>query len=133
MFLALALVLVIGAELVRHDGPQYVFVSLEVLVLGAMAGGLWAYPWIQAQQAAQPVEESWNFSSSGAEVRTALSSTSLSWDAVHRVVEDRTFFLLYVSESLAYPIPKRALSAEQQSVLRAGLRAWLTSRAKLGA
>jgi YcxB-like protein len=133
MFLALVLILVIGSELIRRDGPRYAFLSIEAFVLFAMAVGLWAHPWMLAKQAKEPIEESWRFSSAGAEVRSALLSTSLSWNAVHRVFEDRRFFLLYVSESLAYPIPKRALSAEQQSALRTGLREWISSRAEVAA
>lgn len=55
MFLALAVVLVIGSELVRHDGPRYVLLILEVSVLVTMAVGLRAYPWMQARQAKEPM------------------------------------------------------------------------------
>jgi hypothetical protein len=131
LFLALVVLLVFGSELVRREGPRYWLLILEVVVLGAMALGVWAYPWLQARQAKDATEQSWRFSPSGAEVRSSLASASLSWQAVRRVVEDPDYFLLFVSDSMAHPIPKRALTVEQQSTLRAGLREWLAQRAQL--
>jgi len=132
LFVVLGVVLVIGSELVRRDGPRYGLVVLEVAFLGAVVLAVWSYPWLQ-RQAKEPGEQMWRFSPAGAEVKSAVGSASFSWDAVLRVVEDRSFFLLFVSESSAHAIPKRALSSEQQSALRTGLRWWLPRRAELAA
>jgi hypothetical protein len=132
LFAVLGVVLVIGSELVRRDGPRYGLVMLEVVFLGAVVLAVRLYPWLH-RQAKEPGEQTWRFSPAGAEVRTTLGAASFSWDAVLRVVEDRSFFLLFVSESLAHAIPKRVLSTEQQSALRTGLRGWLPSRAELAA
>lgn len=89
LFVALGVVLVIGSELVRRDGPRYSLVVLEVVFLGTVVLAVRLYPWLH-RQAKKPGEQTWRFSPAGAEVRSALGATSFSWDAVLRVVEDRS-------------------------------------------
>jgi hypothetical protein len=131
LFLALVVILASGSELVRREGTRYPLLILEVIFVGAMALAFWAYPWLQARQAKDATEQSWRFTPTGAEVKTPLASATLSWQAVRRVVEEPEYILLFVSDSMAHPIPKRALTVEQQSTLRAGLREWLAQRAQL--
>jgi hypothetical protein len=50
---------------------------------------------------------------------------------VLKVAEDSNYLFFYVSEAMAYPVPKRAFSTSDFEQFRAHLRAWLGERAEL--
>jgi hypothetical protein len=57
---------------------------------------------------------------------------NLRWDAIHRVVETRDFFLLYISATWAHFIPKAcASSSAQLQTIRGIIRHALGDKAKL--
>ncbi len=131
LFLVLCVVLAVGSEGMRRSGPRYGVLALELAFFSAMALFTRFYPRLQANQVKQTPEETWQFGPAGARVRTSLSSADISWAAITRVVEGRTCFHLFLSDAEVHPVPKRALSAEQQLALRNGFREWLAERAQL--
>ena len=135
MFLALVAVLVVGSGLTAKDGPRYGLIILQLAMLTAMALAFWLYPWLSIQQnkdlAPALASQTWHFGPDGVSVETGSSFASFAWSTVQRAVEDANYVLLFMSASIAHPIPKRALSAEQLSAFRSGLRAWLAERAQL--
>ncbi len=68
----------------------------------------------------------------GFEVRGESFELKLRWDAVHRVVETRDFFFLYVAAVAAHVIPKGwAGSSSELEAIRTIIRGALHERAKL--
>jgi len=58
----------------------------------------------------------------------------LHWDAIHKVVETRHFFLFYVASAIAHFIPKASVgSAEELQTIRTIIHEALGERAKLQA
>ena len=54
----------------------------------------------------------------GVAVEGTGARSSISWDSLHRVRETKEFYLLYVSSAVALILPKRAVSAEAEGLLR---------------
>jgi hypothetical protein len=58
-------------------------------------------------------------SADGVEIqRENLTHVSHEWEAISRSFESPEYFLLYLSERLFIPLPKRAMSAEDQIACR---------------
>jgi hypothetical protein len=135
MFFGLVAVLIVGSGVVARDGPRYGSMLLQLAVLGAMALVFWLYPWISvhrnAHLAAALAPQEWRFRPEGASVVSGGSSASFPWSSVVRVVENTDYLLVFVAETIAHPVPKRALSAEELSSLRSGLGEWVSGRAEL--
>jgi hypothetical protein len=51
-------------------------------------------------------------SESGVNVHTAVGRANLTWAAFVRAIETRDFFLLYVMNGMAHPLPKRSFGSE---------------------
>lgn len=59
-------------------------------------------------------------------------NVSVKWDAIHKAVETRHFFFLYISSGVAYYIPKARISpASELERLRTVLKSCLHEKAKL--
>jgi hypothetical protein len=56
----------------------------------------------------------YSFSDGGVKSETATGCAERLWIAFTRVRETKEFFLLYTSNTIAFPIPKRAFGGEQQ-------------------
>ena len=135
MFFGLVAVLIVGSGVVARDGPRYGPMLLQLTVLGAMALVFWLYPWISVQRnsqlAAALAPQEWRFRPEGVSAVSGASSISFSWSGVVRVVATADYLLVFVAEAIAHPIPKRALSLQELSSLRSGLREWVSGRAEL--
>jgi hypothetical protein len=65
-------------------------------------------------------------------MRNPLANTLVHWDAFLEVLETKEFLLLYISRSMAYFLPKRAIrSPEELTQLRSFLRTHLGQIAKV--
>ena len=107
------------------------------LIFGLVVGGL---PYIQQWQLSRVYrhtpslqhEQTHEFSDEGFRMRNPLANTLVRWDAFVEVFETKEFLLLYISRSMAYFLPKRAVkSAEDLTGLRSFLRTHLEHVAKL--
>ncbi|TLN16192.1 YcxB family protein [bacterium] len=63
--------------------------------------------------------------------QTPTSSVVVTWQGVHKVVRTGSYILVYLRPSAGYPIPRRAVSSEQEweslyALIRAG---WASARA----
>jgi lysylphosphatidylglycerol synthetase-like protein (DUF2156 family) len=108
-----------------------------VLILGLVVAGL---PYIQQWQLSRVYrhtptlqqEQTHEFSDEGFRMRNPLANTLVRWDAFLEVFETKEFFLLYISRSMAYFLPKRAIATpEELTQLRSFLRTHLGQIAKL--
>jgi hypothetical protein len=54
----------------------------------------------------------------GYHIRTGKGDHDYKWQAVHRVLEGKNVFLIYISEQFAHSIPKRILSMEDTETIR---------------
>jgi hypothetical protein len=135
MFFGLVAVLIVGSGAVARDGPRYGLMLLQLAGLGAMALVFWLYPWIsvrrKSQLAAALAPQEWRFRPEGASIVSGASSASSPGSSMVRVVENGDYLLVFVAEAIAHPVPKRALSGEELSALRAGLREWIPGRVQL--
>jgi len=59
-------------------------------------------------------QQTHEFSDSGFRMSNPLANTLVRWDAFQEVLETKEFFLLYISRSIAYFLPKRAVTGPQQ-------------------
>ena len=107
------------------------------LILGLVVAGL---PYIQQWQLSRVYrhtptlqqEHTHEFSDEGFRTRNRLANTLLRWDAFVEVFETKEFFLLYISRSMAYFLPKRAIGRpEDLRELRSFLRTHLGQIAKV--
>ena len=101
-----------------------------------VAAGVWASPWLSVRQnlknhklAFKP--QTWPFSSSGVQVEANGARSSFDWAVVTRLVEHSGYLHLYVSEGMAYAIPKRALPSQELEELKNAFRQWLGPRAEV--
>jgi hypothetical protein len=135
MFVGLVAVLIVGSGMIARGGPRYGLMLLQLAALSAMAFVFWLYPWVSVhrsrQLAAALAPQEWRFTPEGASVVSGSSSASFPWSSVIRVVETSDYLLVFVADAIAHPVPKRALSAQQLSSLRAGLREWVAGRGDL--
>src|SRR5882762_6507069 len=84
------------------------------LILGLVVAGL---PYIQQWQLSRVYrhtptlqqEQTHEFSDEGFRTRNPLANTLMRWDAFLEVLETKEFVLLYISRSMAYFLPKRAV------------------------
>ena len=67
----------------------------------------------------------------GFESRGQAFESKLRWDAFHRVVETREFFLFYISSSWAHFIPKSFATPSEVECIRAVVRQFAGGKAKL--
>ena len=77
------------------------------------------------QQKVAHAPASLRFDSVGMESRTSHGHVSIPWSDLHGWKESRHLFLLYHSDALFTPVPKRCFSAEQVLQLRSVLVATL--------
>ena len=107
------------------------------LILGLVVAGL---PYIQQWQLCGVYrhtrtlqqEHTHEFSPEGFRTQNPLANTLVRWDAFVEVLETKEFMLLYISRSMAYYLPKRAIgTAEELTRLRSFLRTNLGQIAKL--
>ncbi len=68
------------------------------------------------------------FSPASVEVTTATTYLRFEWPAVHRFLENRKTFLLYLGESMFQVVPKRAFRTDEVDALRAMLTTRVTPR-----
>lgn len=101
-----------------------------ILIVVAVAGAFfWSYaiPWIGIVTTRRGIPEAdgpytWTVAGEGCHLNGPNGSAQLGWKAFVRVRETPEFVLLYLGKSLAQFIPKRAMSSDQLSTLRAVLR-----------
>jgi hypothetical protein len=136
MFMALCVVIFVGANLTARGGPRYGRLALQLAGTIGVVCFVWYSPWFHVRgrlkshtQAFAP--QTWVFEPSGVTIRTPASKGSFQWSAVLKAVEDRRLIYLLVSEGMAQIVPKRALRAEELPLLRENLRHWLGARAEL--
>jgi YcxB-like protein len=136
LFMLLGAVVVVGATLFARNGPNYLKMALYLGLLAAVAAGVWASPCLSVRQnlknhklAFKP--QTWTFSPSGVQVEAEGARSSFDWAVVTRLVEDPSYLHLYVSEGMAYAIPKRALSPQELEGLKSAFRQWLGPRAEV--
>src|SRR5439155_26151051 len=70
------------------------------------------------------------FSPACVEVTTVTVESRIKWPAVHRFVEGRKTFILYLGEAMVQVIPKRALRAEDVDALRSMFTSRIVPRKK---
>ena len=74
----------------------------------------------------------YEFTIDAVRMNTGLSLALVAWEAVHRVVETRSAFYLYLQKSICHVVPKRGLqTGADVDRLRALLAAKLGSKARL--
>jgi hypothetical protein len=64
-------------------------------------------------------------------MNSPLASTDVTWPAIREVSEDDRFLFFFLSKTYAAVLPKRALQSGELEELRARLREWCGSTAKL--
>jgi len=70
----------------------------------------------------------YQFSDSGIHINTVVSSTDLLWDAISRVSEFRSAFLVFTNPRIAFMLPKRCFDGTQDIVeVRELFRAHVTA------
>jgi hypothetical protein len=74
-------------------------------------------------------EQTHEFSEDGLRMRNPLSNTLMRWDALVDVLETKEFFLFFISRSMAYFLPKRAITTPDQLRELRGLLETQLSRA----
>jgi hypothetical protein len=136
LFIGLGALLLVGANVTLRYEPDYGRLALYLAGLTAVALVLWFSPWLSVNQNLKNhtlafVPQTWHFSPSGVQIVAGTARSSFEWPVVVRVVEDSNYIFLYVSDAMAYPIPKRALAAEEYGHLKEGLCEWLGPRAEL--
>jgi hypothetical protein len=103
-----------------------------VLIFGFIIAGMpvwqrWALRRVYRNTPTLQQEQTHEFSDAGFRMSNPLSNTLFNWEAFVGVLETRDFFFLYISRSMAYFLPKRAIPDQTQlQELRALLRAQLT-------
>jgi hypothetical protein len=109
----------------------------QVVTMCLLGAGTWfASPWLFLGSARRSIVNksegeltlTWRFSPQGYEVTTPTSYARAEWSTIHRFLEGRTCFVLYVSEMLMHVIPKTALRPEDVPALRAMFTARITPR-----
>ncbi len=135
LFIAFAAVLVVGATFAR-DEPVYGRLALYLAGLSAIALAIWLSPWLSVNQNLKNhtlafAPQTWHFGPSGVQVEAGTARSSFEWPVVIKVLEDANYLYLYVSDAMAYAIPRRALADGEYVQLKEGLRAWVGPRAQL--
>jgi hypothetical protein len=90
-----------------------------LLVLGGIVLALplvqrWQLQRLYRQTPTWQEEQIHEFSEDGFRMKNPLSNTLMRWDAFVEVLETREFFLFFISRSMAYFLPKRAITAPDQ-------------------
>ncbi len=97
-----------------------------VLLLGMPLWQRWALRRVYRTTPSLQQEQRHEFSEEGFRLSNPLSNTLIRWDALVDAIETREFFLLYISPSIAYFLPKRAVATQTElRELRVLLRAQL--------
>jgi hypothetical protein len=125
LFIGLGALLLVGANVTLRDEPNYGRLALYLSGLTAVALALWFSPWLSVNQNLKNhtlafIPQTWHFSPSGVQVEAGTARSSFEWSVVIKVVEDSNYLFLYVSDAMAYPIPKRALAAGEIGQLITG-------------
>lgn len=84
---------------------------------GLLLGGLWVYfLFFYVPKNAKEIagEQEATFTEQGFTMKGKFGENQLSWGTVHKFVERRRYFYLYVNQLTAHIIPKRAFSSAQQ-------------------
>ena len=103
------------------------FLVFGLVFLGMPLWQRWALRRVYRQTPTLQQEQTHEFSEEGFRLSNPLSNAVVSWDAFVDAFETREFFLFYISRSMAYFLPKRAITTEADlQELRALLRAQLT-------
>jgi hypothetical protein len=91
-----------------------------LLWLGLRFGGAgWLTAWqIQRNNPNMVAGNHHSISAAGYRVTCGQAQSTVGWPGVVRLVETGDFFLTFPTRSAAYYLPKRALSAEQQDLVR---------------
>jgi hypothetical protein len=121
----------LGAHVLRENwgglvaGPFFIFVFMPLLVY-------WQVRSSHRTNAALAGEQVYEFSESGMVASGPLHTTSLTWAAFHRAVETERFFFLFVSNRMAYFLPRGAVASQVgMDAFRALLEKHLPGKAKL--
>ena len=97
-----------------------------VLFLGMPLWQRWALQRVYRTTPSLQHEQTHEFSEEGFRLSNPLSNTLIRWDAFVDALETREFFLFYISPSIAYFLPKRAVPTHPElQELRVLLRAQL--------
>lgn len=136
MFMVLCGVIFAAANLSARGGPRYVSLAMGLGGVVAVAFLIWFSPWLHVLTSLKNhtqafASQTWVFGPAGARVETEASKAQFEWSVVLRASEHPKYLFLFVSDAMAYAIPKRALSAEAIAALKGGLRSWLGERAEL--
>lgn len=108
-------------------GPIFVFAFLPL----CHALNVWQ---MRRKNASLQGPLTWTVSAEGYESHGGTFDVRLRWDAIHRAVETKDFFLFYIAAATAHFIPKAcATSAEQLPAARTIIRKALGGRASLHA
>ncbi len=67
-------------------------------------------------------------SENGYHIHSAKGRSETPWTAVHRVMEDKSSFLFFVTDQIAQVLPKRVLTEDQVSTLRGWLHTAVKER-----
>ena len=108
-------------------GPAFVFVFLPM----CHALNVWQ---MRRQNATLRGVLTFTVTSEGIESHGGSFDVRLRWDAIHRVVETKRFFLFYVSSTMAHFIPKDCISSDEElQTIRKIVYEAVCDRAKLQA
>jgi hypothetical protein len=113
----------------------------ERILLALTAFGVvfwWAFPWYMASIVRRRMSHpdgpyDVTLDDKSVRIHSPAGVSELKWPAFLRARETRGFFLLYVGESQAQFIPKRALAPEECQLLRDLIERHLGGRAQLAA
>jgi YcxB-like protein len=107
-----------GGEDQVRDATQNAWIVLIVLVFLFLYAS-YALPYTAARSSFKnnvamrnPIH--YSFSDGGVKTESATGCSDRLWIGVARVRETREFFLLYLSNTMAFPIPKRAFNGEHE-------------------
>ena len=113
--------------LVLSIGPLFAFVLLPLI----HAAGVWQR---RRKNVAIRGALTCTLSSEGFEMRGESFEMKLRWNAIHRAIETRDFFFLYIAAGAAHIIPKTwATSPSELEAMRTIIREALREKAKLRA
>jgi len=115
VLLLVLLILGIVPALQGYSAGEVVATMLPyLLIFGLILGGLpvvqrWQLRRVYQHTPSLQQEQTHEFSEAGFRMSNPLSNTLVRWDAFLEVVETKEFILLYISRSMAYFLPKRAI------------------------
>jgi hypothetical protein len=117
-------ILGLPAWVALSGGPYFMFVLMPLI----QAVNVWQ---IRRRNASIGGVLTFILSPDGFESRGQTFETKLRWDAFHRIIEAKEFFLFYVSSSSALFIPKSFASPTEIESIRAIVRQFAGAKAKL--